>query len=73
MVPFGRALKVAAAFMVLATAVVIVIEMEIFCDPSVGGSGSSPRMQHRDDIMINPFAQMPNEGRVRKKDGGGFR
>eukprot|EP00752_Nemacystus_decipiens_P001812 g1750.t1 len=44
----------------------MVLEMEVLY--SYGGSARS-RLQRSDDIMINPAARLPNEGRLKRKNG----
>lgn len=69
MAGFRRWLKAAAAVMMVAIVAVMVLEMEVFY--SYGSSGTRLRLQRSDDIMINPAARLPNEGRLKKKKNGG--
>lgn len=69
MAGFRRWLKVAAACMVVAIVAVMVLEMEVFYSYG-GSSGTRVRLQRSDDIMINPAARLPNQGRLKRKNGG---
>eukprot|EP00903_Cladosiphon_okamuranus_P005409 g5397.t1 len=70
MAGFGRCFKVVTAGIVVAVAVTMV-EMEIFY--SVGGVGDGgnthTRLQWSDGIMVNLAAHLPNEGRLKRKNG----
>lgn len=81
---FGNILKVAAASMIVVTATVMLLEIEIFYDDSPGSSSSntsggiasSPRGnlfgEHRDDLIVKakPSVRLPNEGRLKWEDEG---
>lgn len=66
MAGFRTCLNAAAVGMVVLTVAVTVLEMEVFYS-----DGTRPeRLQRSQDIMINPAARLPNEGRLRRKNGG---
>lgn len=75
MAGFGRCFKAAAAGILVVTVAVTVVEMEIFYsyggNGGYGNGGTRARLQRSDDIMINPAARLPNEGRLKKKKNGG--
>lgn len=70
MVGFRRCLKAAAAGMLVVTVAVTVLEMEVFYSLRGGNNGTGVRLQRSADIMINPAARLPNEGRLKRENGG---
>lgn len=84
MAPFGKIIKAVAVGMVVVTATIMVLEIEIFYEADSGNSssnnnngGSAPgtRGNHlglRDDLVLRatPSVRLPNEGRLKWEDEG---
>lgn len=68
MAGFRRYVKSAATVLLFVTVAVTLLEMEVFYSHGDGNTGV--RLQDREDIMINPATRLPNEGRIKRKNGG---
>lgn len=62
-------LKEAAAGVLFVTLAVTILEMDVFYRDQGSSTNNFRRLPHSGDIMINPAARLPNEGRLRKNGG----